>query len=271
MNAVASDSLLDLVRRHALPIAGIALVVAVLTALSSGGVTLLSTLVQAGTTVALAFFTYRYVRLTQALLEQSQTANYPAVSVDLDFTDSETMLVVRNLGKTAARNIRFKVDDRIPWPHSGEGFASVKVIQTGISYLPPGRHLRYLLGHLPRDGAFYLPGSGVTIALEYQTEGGQPLSAQFEIDTSQYNAVWLSSFREPVDEISETLKEISRRQDSKQMRKEFGADFMTRQCPSCMARISPRARKCRYCHEYIEPIEQTDTHAAGIKTNAIKE
>jgi len=99
----------------------------------------ISAIVSALATIILAFLTWRYVRLTNHILNETRASRGPNIYVDIELTSYQVMLVVGNSGLSPAHNIRFTVSDSIPWRENTHhsGFKALGIINDGISYLAP--------------------------------------------------------------------------------------------------------------------------------------
>ena len=110
---------------------------------------LASTLVVSIATVVLAWLTARYVRLTARIVEESHRSREPAVTVDFEMPDHSLRLVIENHGLSPAKNTQIEVLKDVGWLSMGKGqtgLVAAGPIREGVSYLTPGRKLKYYLG-----------------------------------------------------------------------------------------------------------------------------
>lgn len=142
------------------------------------------------TTVVLAFLTWRYVVLTGKLVNESSVsrreATRPAVSVSLVVHETSVNLmnlVVENTGTSAARDVRFKVDQ--PY-FSSDGvveLAKVGIFAHGVPYFAPRQKFDFFfataIGQLDR-----LREAPIKINAQYADTRGERYTDDFVIDLS---------------------------------------------------------------------------------------
>jgi hypothetical protein len=205
-------------------------------------------------TIVLAVLTGRYVRLTNALVEEAKASKHPNVFVDIEFDSYEVRFIVGNAGSTPARNVRFKVTDNVPWRTMGNfesGFESVSAIKTGITYLAPGRILKYNAGFVDQDPAFFSENSSVEIQLTYETESNVIVNRDFAIELRAYSGVLLESFTHPEREVAKAIRDAESHRSSCESSKSMITRIAKKSCPSCGESISPKAKKCPHCLEFL--------------------
>lgn len=189
----------------------------------------------------LAFASVGYaIFLQRQELEHMRAARSASVVVDLQFTHLAVYLAVSNIGSSEATNIKLDIDDRIPW--SRDGLLQLEVVKTGISYLPPGRTLKFWAG-IPIWKELTPENAILKVKLAY-TSDGHVAERDFVIDFAQFKG----SSAEPDDtsRIVDAIREISR---SNRMRSQVGRMFQPKMkaCVECAESIKLAARRCRYC------------------------
>jgi len=206
-----------------------------------GYIQLFATVVVAGANVMLARFTYGYVRLTRAMVEELQRARLASVVVDLAFDDWGASFVVANSGTAPATDISFSVTDDVAW-NQNRGVQSLDIVRRGISYLPGGRTLKYLVG-VPDWKAIEGSASVVAIGLKYKSEGKDE-DREFVIDLAQF--VGSTGAESPIDKV---VKAIERLANQDRMRRSFERYLVTptKICVECAEQIPAAAKKCSRC------------------------
>ena len=109
-------------------------------------VPILSPLIVAIATVALAYLTFKYVSLTKYMVDEMKLAKEPAINIDLELPGGGLRFIVKNDGQSVAKNIHFDVKKDIDWVRSGVdggGVRNIDPVRKGISYMAPGRTLKY--------------------------------------------------------------------------------------------------------------------------------
>jgi len=205
----------------------------------------ISTAVVAIATVALAIFTWRYVRLTRHLLDQTRKANNPNVIVGLEFGEfgSELSFKITNMGQMPAINIRVEViNDQIPWAGKNDGFNKLAPIQKGIAYLPPGQQLSYHVGFIDwKKSENEICKAELQIVFE--SERGDKLSRTIYFDLGQYERMLLN--KQPGSNIVRVLERIERSLKPDPVR-----SFMfQRHCKHCRGEIKRGATICPHCRK----------------------
>jgi hypothetical protein len=216
-------------------------------------------------TVVLVFLTYRYVRLTSALVEEARASRVPTVFLDIELGDLPK-LVIGNVGTAPAFKLRFEVLADVPWRSMGKGHVSgikaLAPIKQGISYLAPGRILKFFPGDIDDKSQFFSAVSVIRIRLHYDTESGRTITRDVSFGMGSYSGVAVESFSDPFREIARQIREAAhelRRQDDplRAMNRLF-----KKACPTCGEQVMSSAKKCRFCMEPI-PSEQGAPPAAG--------
>ena len=205
-----------------------------------------ATLVTAVAAIALTWLLYRHLRLTRRILAEGKAVRAAEVYVDLEFSSYEMRLVVGNSGTRPARNLTFTVTDPIPWRASEEpvGFAWVPAVAHGISYLAPGRILRFRVG--PFDWNRLHEGARtVEFTVAYQDELNSKRHDYFVIDLDQYRNVLLESFANPATELARAIRRVERKPH-------LTSSTLSKPCTFCGTRIAANAIKCPYCSEFQE-------------------
>ena len=218
---------------------------------------ILSLLLTTIATVVLAILTAKYVRLTHLMLEEAKSQKEPNVWVDLEFLPHyDIKLLIGNSGSTPAKDITFQVYDNIPWRKDSGVLQDLSPIKNGISYLAPFRTLKYDAGYFDWI-KFKEEKRTIEINLIYKTETGKILRKNFPINLLHYSDILYETFKNPNDEIVEALKSQRNSSDIKNSLK----NFIKKSCPFCCESISPNAKKCPHCHEWLkkegeEPLEK---------------
>jgi hypothetical protein len=166
---------------------------------------LLLTVVIASATVAYAGLTLVLVRETRSM-RQAETE--PALAVYLmPHTGYRVVfeLVVRNLGRAAAREVSWEVeaDEEDLRAHGVEGLSVFK----GLSYLPPGEQVRLFFGTSPqllKDP----PLKPITLKARYKTDQGEERAPMFRLEVYQYYGMQTIG-KPPEYEVAEALKKIA--------------------------------------------------------------
>jgi hypothetical protein len=223
-----------------------------------------SSVASAVATVVLAVLTGRYVKLTHALVEETRVAKYPNVFIDLEFERSQVKLSVGNSGSGPAKNVRFDVVDRVPWRKMqgyAQGLSELSVVKNGISYLAPGRTLKFIAGLVDRDDDFFSSRSTIEVGLTFQTESGVELRRHFTIDLQTYSGVLYESFGDPQREVARAIRDAERDRASEARRSRSPLLGVKARCPTCGESVMQSARKCPHCHEAIPERKVADTDA----------
>jgi hypothetical protein len=230
-------------------------------------ISFISSIVTGVATVVLAILTWKYVRLTGRLVEETRAARAPGVVVDIEFDDIMARLVVANRGSSAAHNLRIKVSERnIVWTQHPQDprFADLSPIKNGVSFLPPGRTLSYLVYALDVRKTLESKESGVVdFDVTYQDDSGQSSRRQFSIDFGAFNDLslegrWQAPHRVIADAIRRAAEHVS-------PRPVFARRM--RPCPVCFESIRAEARKCPHCLEPVEPLPP-ETEKKGERPSA---
>lgn len=200
------------------------------------------------------FLTRQYVILTRQTVAQMKASRDPSVYIDLEFPDNTVRGVIGNLGQSAAINIKFKVVDNIPWVRMSRGLLSLEPINDGISYLPPGRTLKYSLSsvnwaQLNKENAI------LKIQVSYENETREQFKREYVIDISQYNGVLFETYKDTsMEVVANAIRETgnSRHPDTNQHGTYRVIPSGQKICPMCAELIPIAAKKCSHCNELLE-------------------
>jgi hypothetical protein len=213
---------------------------------------LASTIVVTVATVVLAVLTRRYVMLTGRLVNESKRLRDPVVTVDFELPDHRLLTVVENHGLSPARNVRMEVLQDSDWVRGrGDecGIEDTQPVKAGVSYLTPGRKLKYEAGlpdwrHMP-DGPIE-----VQFRVSYESMSGERFEESVHYDFRQMHNVLFASFRDPNDEVAKAVRDA---ESSRRSHNQMG-DMMrrlstpaTKKCEACAEPILVEATKCKHC------------------------
>jgi hypothetical protein len=119
-------------------------------------------------------------------------------------------LVVANLGRTMARNVRIEVDppfDSSVYRSAPLPLARFKLFSEGIPSLAPGKRIVLLFDQMYDRAELELPDS-YRVRLSYEWDGGEPLSEELRLDLDLYRPLRRVQLG-TVHDLSKTLNKIS--------------------------------------------------------------
>lgn len=171
-------------------------------------ITIITAIVTTGTTIVLAFITWRYVRLTQEYVrltnEILKATNKPEVIMFLYERDESIILCIHNIGTGYASEITFTGDMSFQLPF--EKLEEVEPLNGVIDYLGAGQKVE---AHLCKQNQVSdLPKTSFNLRVSYMdsTNAEEFKFYNFEISRWQYPGQSISS---PTDEIIDSLKKIA--------------------------------------------------------------
>lgn len=210
-------------------------------------------------TVVLALLTAWYVRLTNKMLKETRASRGPTVYVDLELNSFEVKLIIGNSGLGPAHNLRFKVKETIPWVKDsfGKGINHLTPIKDGITYLAPGRVLKFTAGRVDWKETDEIDAI-VKFDIDYDDHVEEHHKLQFVIDMGQYSGVSLESFGNPASEIADAIRSVQREISSDRMAENSMTNIFKKNCPYCHEKIYSSAKKCFHCHEFINEDDEKD-------------
>jgi hypothetical protein len=137
----------------------------------------------------------------------------PFVVVDFELERRPLMnLVVANLGRTMARNVRIDVDPPLrstAYESLGFPIGKLKLFTEVVPSLAPGKRIVLLFDSVPQRTEAGLPDS-YQVRLSYEWDGGRPIVDTQRLDLDLYRhqrLVW----QDTIHDVSEALKKIERR------------------------------------------------------------
>ena len=171
-------------------------------------------------TLALASLAYAQVR---ELRETRIAQERPQVIVDTDHNRPPLVYVVlRNIGKGAAKNVTFEFSNRMESPESTAPYSPVVAISDqpyfvqGVDYLAPGAEISCLWGSMINLAEFLREQNlheGITITSRYESLLGKPYKTRWTVNPLLI-ADRVSTRQKGANEIAEVIEHISRAVDS---------------------------------------------------------
>jgi len=174
--------------------------------------------------VALAFFTYSYMRSTAQMADEMRATreaefeinNRPRVFVRFEFTyNGAVYICVVNDGNGAARNIKIDTDPKLK-NSQGESLDKWPAFKDGVSYLAPKEKIRFFF-----DTSFSIIGNldvpkNYTFNLEYDwaVEDRPRINEAYPLDITPYIGTDLASYKDfstLIDEVEKIRKELEKR------------------------------------------------------------
>jgi len=231
---------------------------------------LITTIVVAAANVVLVLLTSVYVYLTRRMVREMKSSREPSVFVDLEFPEEEARIAILNSGQSPAIDVRFKVEEDIPWRQLGShpvGLNTLNVIKKGISYLPAGRSLKFMAG-FPDWKSIDETNGRMAVHVNYKNEDGNPFEREYIIDVDQYRSILFESFRDPNREVAKAIRDTERDRSSREQSRSMFTRFAEpprKSCPVCAEYIPKKAKKCPKCHEFL-PDEPPDTLEQKMST-----
>lgn len=237
-------------------------------------VNIVCTLLTTAATVLLLWCTYRYVQLTGDMASTMSSALKPCVDIQIALPNHhQVRLVIVNTGGGAARNIRFDVvEDTDQIDHMTPdgvvvGFGSLEIIQSGVSYLPPGQSYQYDSGQFVGNKVPLAEnGRRFVVRIEYDDDGGNQHERLVAYDLVDFNRVLFASFTDATYSIAESAAEIARWARSKRARKTAHLT-LTRYyyCSFCGKKIAKRCTRCPHCRSANPHLYQTMKELRDLK------
>ncbi|HEX9022498.1 MAG TPA: zinc ribbon domain-containing protein [Geobacteraceae bacterium] len=218
-------------------------------------INIICALVTTSATVILAVLTSRYVRLTNAIAEESKRSRDPLVYVDIEPSNHCVKLVVGNAGMTAAHDVRVDIQDEVEWNHLKKhflGFQPREKLKNGIPYLAPQRVLKYELGS-PNWQKLQQNDGLLKVNIQFRNDENILTKKLCQINLSQYLAVSMDSFSNSSKDIVRAINGLERstREKDHGLRSALH-QFNQKKCPMCGEGISRSAKKCPKCLEFID-------------------
>ncbi|MBA4121380.1 MAG: zinc ribbon domain-containing protein [Acidobacteria bacterium] len=209
--------------------------------------------------VFLVILTSIYVYLTRQMVNETKANRDPTVFVDLEFPEREARVAIGNSGQTPAVNIKFDVQEDVPWRGLGkysEGLKGLEVIKNGVSYLPSNRILKYSAG-IPEWDKVDEEKRLLKINVSYYNESGKKFEREYFIDLLQYKGILFESFRDSNMAIAKAIRDTEQSQRSRErgddMLRDMGSHRVSeKRCSMCAELIPREAKICSHCGEVLD-------------------
>lgn len=220
---------------------------------------IISPFIVAVATVVLVWLTSKYVRLTKTIVDEMKATRDPSVYLDIEAPDLMFNLTVGNSGQKPAVNIRFSVEKDIKGLKYGKnetGIGSIPIINKGISYLPPGKILKWRAG-LFSPSKNETQDNTLQVKIFFENEDGKEFERNVLIDMSLYDAVLFESYRDSSRDMAQAIKKLEGHRIPGSIIRNSSDLIGKKTCPMCGERIQSGAKKCPHCHELINDREDT--------------
>jgi hypothetical protein len=140
--------------------------------------------------------------------KQREDQTRPFIIVDFDFRSSVVSLAVRNIGPSAASDVRVALDARIERSNGAAvNWQTTGLFSDGVPLFAPGRLMRFFLDEFQHrfDKQLPMQFSGV---VEYKGPHGkgQPYREPFTLDLSVYETAQISA--KEIADIGDELEKI---------------------------------------------------------------
>jgi hypothetical protein len=214
------------------------------------------TIIAGVSNVALAILTAAYVVLTRQMVRQMKAAREPSVFADFEFLDRVTRLVIGNSSDSPALNIRFSVNETIPWQQEQEDLGHIDAVRDGLPFLAPRRMLKFHAGYV--DWARLDETNGLAnIQIVFENDLKHQFKREYTLDIRKFDQVAGDSFQEPSAAIAKAIRDAEQSRRHDQIMQGFSRRLFskpkTKPCPYCAMTIPFAAKKCPECLEFIDP------------------
>jgi hypothetical protein len=176
---------------------------------SAERVVALATMGQLVVLIVAALYARAQVREAREL-RKDEARPYVVVDFEPDWVPFVN-LVVANLGRTMARNVRIEVDppfDSSVYRSGPVPLARFKLFSEGIPSLAPGKRIVLLFDQMYDRAELELPDS-YRVRLAYEWDGGEPLREELRLDLDLYRPLRRVT-PETIHDVSKTLTKIGR-------------------------------------------------------------
>jgi len=189
------------------------------------------------------------------MVDELKKSKEPVISVDFEMPDYSLRFIVKNIGQSPAKNIRFSVKKDADWiggRNKQRGLLGCPPVDHGISYLVPGRTLKYFLGYPDwKEGGDQ--NLIISLRVDFENDRGDRFNSDIDIDMNQFKGVLFDSFRDSNMAIADAIRSAERSRSSKEKTHTFlQCPPAKKCCPVCGELILEKAKKCMHCGEWIE-------------------
>lgn len=130
------------------------------------------------------------------MADEMKISRDPNVNIDFEVPSRMIILTISNSGLTSAVNVQFDIDSDISWLNfdDNKGFSKLPIIIEGISYLTPGRILKFYAGNLDKSSS-EREQNVLDLNILYQNESGKKFKKHVTFDLSVYRKVLFETFK----------------------------------------------------------------------------
>lgn len=189
------------------------------------------------------------------MVDDLRMSHEPDVYIEFEVPERLLRFTIGNSGQSVAKNIKFNVVKDLSWINISDktpnGLSSFPIIKKGISYLPPNRIFKYYAGFFGKN-IINNEEEILVIQISYENEVAKKFNKEFIIDMTQYREVLFETFKDPSLIIADKIERIERNRSNKEHLTQMATSIIgQKRCPSCFELIQSKAKKCKYCGEFI--------------------
>lgn len=130
----------------------------------------------------------------------------PFVMIDFDIKDHLIFLVISNIGKTLARDVKFIVEPALVPTKEGYAAKDLTIFREGMPILPPGKVIRTVFDSFPeREARQDLPDR-FEVIVRYRGESDS-FEDRIDLDLDLYRNL-VSVRRDEIHHVNQTLKKV---------------------------------------------------------------
>jgi len=155
-------------------------------------------------TVVLAVLTLQMVKEMRVAREEDRR---PYVFVDFIFDSSVILLLVKNSGRSGAKNVTFKFSPEIVNTEVRNKISELSMFKNGIKFLPPSKEIKTWFDMAPQYYKSNLPKSFIVNISYSDVVSHKKYEEVFELDLNAYLGITTLG-RKTIHNIAEELKKL---------------------------------------------------------------
>ncbi len=171
--------------------------------MTTGELTTILSWLSLGTGVAAIINAYAALqsqKFARKTVREMQEAREPSVYLEIELPSQHSTIVVGNYGLSPALNVQFEVDDKAPWHPmlvAPKSLSQSDVVRNGISFLGPGRTLRYIGGNMDWQ-KLTAENAVIFITITFENEAKKKFTKRYELNMLFAKSLRFDTYSRPV-------------------------------------------------------------------------
>jgi hypothetical protein len=170
-------------------------------------------------TFTIAFLTFKYVRATQAMVNEMKAAREtqlrPYIIIDFEFYKAHLCdMIIKNIGNGAALNVQINFEPDVIYREPDIKLSDLPVFQQ-LKFFPAGKEIRFLFRNMTDKTKINAPNQ-FNANISYKDPAGKVYDETLSLDLTWHKKLMFVRIRD-FDDLVKTIEEIAKSNDNIQV------------------------------------------------------